>query len=127
MQKAISNTSPLLYLYRADLINLLPNIFNEIDTTQSVADELRRGLELGYDVPDLIHYKWLKIKENPKIPSGWLHKSLGKGEESVLIMGTENPDSILLMDDQLARTAAKIEGLKIFGTLKLLIDLKQKV
>lgn len=51
MTKAVSNTSPLLYLYRIRKIELLPRLFEEVLTVPAVVDELKRGKEKGYDVP----------------------------------------------------------------------------
>ena len=65
MPKAISNTSPLLYLYRIGAINLLPKMFEEVWTAESVKIELLAGHNKGYDVPNPADYPWLKIV-NPK-------------------------------------------------------------
>ncbi|RME55851.1 DUF3368 domain-containing protein, partial [Candidatus Parcubacteria bacterium] len=51
MPSAISNTSPLLYLYRINRIDLLPRLFDEVFTVPAVVDELRQGKAKGYDVP----------------------------------------------------------------------------
>jgi predicted nucleic acid-binding protein len=52
MPKAISNTSPLLYLYRIATIDRLPELFDEVWIPAAVADELEEGRQKGYDVPD---------------------------------------------------------------------------
>ena len=53
MTSAISNTSPLQYLYRAGIIDWLPKLFNEIWTPSAVMNELLEGMQRGYDVPQL--------------------------------------------------------------------------
>ena len=40
MPKAISNTSPLLYLYRVGAIDWLSKLFEEVWTTEAVQNEL---------------------------------------------------------------------------------------
>jgi predicted nucleic acid-binding protein len=52
MPKAISNTSPLLYLYRIGGIGWLPKLFDEIWMPEAVRNELQAGRSKGYDVPD---------------------------------------------------------------------------
>jgi hypothetical protein len=52
MPKAITNTSPLLYLYRVEAINWLANLFDEVWTSEAVKDELLAGRSKGYDVPN---------------------------------------------------------------------------
>ncbi len=43
MPNVISNTSPLQYLYQANLLDLLPQIYHSIVVTQSVNRELEQG------------------------------------------------------------------------------------
>lgn len=52
MAKVISNTSPLLYLYRIEAIKWLPKLFEEIWTPDAVKSELLAGRGKGYDVPN---------------------------------------------------------------------------
>lgn len=69
MFKVVSNTSPFLYLYRIDAFELLPELFEEIATTQAALAELEEGRKRGYDVPALKNYNWLKIINPKVIPS----------------------------------------------------------
>ncbi|MEA3350537.1 MAG: hypothetical protein U9Q82_07955 [Chloroflexota bacterium] len=80
MHNAISNTSPLLYLYRIGAIEWLPKLFREIWTPRAVVDEVNEGRKRGYDVPLLKSYAWLKIIEPCSVPSEWLSLDLGAGE-----------------------------------------------
>lgn len=50
MREAISNTSPLLYLYRISVLDWLPKLFGEIWVPRAVALELEEGQQRGYDV-----------------------------------------------------------------------------
>ncbi len=43
MPNAISNTSPLLYLYRINAIDWLPHLFDELWVPTAVVNELREG------------------------------------------------------------------------------------
>ena len=72
MPKAISNTSPLLYLYKIGAINLLPQMFDEVWTAESVKNELLAGRSKGYDVPNPADYTWLNIVNPKSMPSEWL-------------------------------------------------------
>lgn len=124
MPKAISNTSPLLYLYRIGVLEWLPRLFDEVWTPDPVRSELEAGRKKGYDVPDPADYAWLKIV-NPKImPSEWLSLDLGAGEISAMALALEYPGEIVLLDDQLARRTAKAAGLEVWGTLKVLLEAK---
>ena len=126
MLEAISNTSPLLYLYRADVIHWLQELFGEVWTPQAVVAEIEEGHRKGYDVPSVKDYDWLKIKEPRITPSEWLSLDLGPGELSAMALALENQDHIVLLDDMLARRTAQAAGLKVWGTLKILLEAKSR-
>ncbi|MBN2090261.1 hypothetical protein JW964_11670 [candidate division KSB1 bacterium] len=83
MLKAISKTSPLLYLYRINEFELFPKIFNTVCTTNAVALELEQGQKQSFDVPILSKFDWLKIKDPQSTPSEWLALDLGENEKIV--------------------------------------------
>ena len=126
MLKAISNTSPLLYLYRIGGIDWLPRLFEEVWIPDAVKNELQVGRSKGYDVPNPEDYPWLKVVNPKSIPSEWLALDLGPGELTAIALGLENPERILLIDDLLARRIAKAAGLKVWGTLKVLLEAKSQ-
>ena len=124
MSDAISNTSPLLYLYRIGTLNWLPRLFGEIWTPVEVVRELQEGRQRGFDVPNLAGYGWLQIVAPHSIPSEWLALDLGPGELAVLALTLENPNRIALLDDRLARRIAQAAGLTVWGTLKIFLEAK---
>jgi predicted nucleic acid-binding protein len=122
--KAISNTSPLLYLYRINAVDWLPRLFNEIWAPKAVALELKEGQHRGYDVLNPDDYSWLKLVEPLHMPSEWLALDLGAGELAAMALALENPTHIILLDDALARRTAQAAGLQVWGTLKVLLEAK---
>jgi predicted nucleic acid-binding protein len=121
---AISNTSPLLYLYRIGVIEWLPKLFNEIWTPEAVKNELLTGEHRGYVVPNLSDFLWIQVVNPQSPPSEWLSLDLGPGELAAMSLALENPHSIVLLDDMLARRTAHAAGLQVWGTLKVLLELK---
>ena len=59
MPDAITNTSPLVYLYRIGVLDWLPHLFSEVWLPAAVVTELQAGKQLGYDVPNPNDYAWL--------------------------------------------------------------------
>jgi hypothetical protein len=126
MPKAISNTSPLLYLYRIGAILWLPELFEEVWIPDAVKNELQAGRSKGYDVPDPSDYAWLKIINPKSMPSEWLALDLGAGEIAAMALALENQSRIILLDDGLARRTAQAAGLQVWGTLKVLLEAKSQ-
>lgn len=121
---AISNTSPLLYLYRIDGVDWLHSLFAEVWTAGAVEHEFEDGRKLGYDVPNLAAYSWLEIKE-PSMPlPPHIGRSLGAGERAVIALGLEYPGHVVLLDDGTARKVAAASGLAVWGTLRILLEAK---
>jgi predicted nucleic acid-binding protein len=124
--KAISNTSPLLYLYRIGGIQWILRLFSEIWVPEAVKNELQEGRRKGYDVPNLDDYSWLNIVNPKSAPSEWLALDLGMGEIAAMALALENPDKVILLDDALARRIAQAAGLQVWGTLKILLEAKSQ-
>jgi len=126
MAEAISNTSPLLYLYRIGVIEWLPELFNEIWTPMAVVLELEEGQRKGYDVPNPHDYSWLQVIEPRSVPSEWLTLDLGPGELSTMALALEHPSQVVILDDSLARKIAQAAGLQVWGTLRVLLEAKSQ-
>jgi predicted nucleic acid-binding protein len=126
MAKAISNTSPLLYLWRIHRLDWLPALFDELWTPTAVVAELLEGQQRGYDVPNPNGHAWLQIVDPQYVPSEWLTRDLGKGEIAAMALALENPGRIVLLDDTLARQVAQSAGLKVWGTLRVLLEAKSR-
>jgi len=126
MPDAICNTSPLLYLYRIEVANWLPQLFDEIWTPRAVIRELQEGQRRGYDVPNPSKFKWLRVVDPHAVPSEWLTLDLGQGELATMALALENPERIVLLDDGLARRIAEAAGLTVWGTLRILLEAKSR-
>ncbi len=126
MPEAISNTSPLLYLYRINALDWLPELFSEIWIPNAVVLELQEGQQRGYDVPVPSAYAWLQIVEPQSIPTELTTLDLGMGELAALALALETPNRIVLLDDGLARRTAQASGLTVWGTLRVLLEAKSQ-
>jgi len=104
----------------------LPKLFEEIWIAPAVANEIQEGLQKGYNVPAPSAYPWLRIVEPRSIPSQWFALDLGPGELATIALALENPHCIVLLDDAVARRIAQAAGLKIWGTLKILLEAKSQ-
>src|SRR5687767_13012527 len=92
MPEAITNTSPMLYLYRIGVLEWLSQLCVDIWIPQAVVDELQEGQRKGYDVPISGAYDWLQVVEPQSVPSEWLALDLGAGELAVLSIALDGCD-----------------------------------
>ena len=99
----IVNTSPLLYLHQVGCLELLQNLYSRILTPPAVIQELAVGKNQGINVPDINAIEWISITPVKSISLIPAVIDLGQGEAEVLALGLENPGSLLIFDDQLAR------------------------
>lgn len=124
MPETVSNTSPIQYLYQAGLLELLPTLYGQVIIPAAVAQELAAGRGSGVALPDPSQLAWITIE--PPADSTLLRMvaDLGPGEREVIALGLRSPDSLLLLDDGVARRYAKHLNLRITGTLGVLLKAK---
>jgi predicted nucleic acid-binding protein len=122
----ISDTSPLFYLHRLRRLDLLQKLYQRITVPQAVADELKVGGDQGEDVPNIREYEWLKVR-SVRVPEViTLITDLGAGEAQVLALAIEEPGSLVILDDSLARQIARLRSLRITGTAGVLLKAKHE-
>ena len=119
-EEVISNASPLICLAKANLLHLIPSLFKEISIPGAVEKEILAGPP---DDPLRKSYRslgWLKTVELRTKPSPLLTGDLGPGETEVLELARIKKAAVLL-DDYVARQCAKHIGLKVYGTLGIVL------
>lgn len=126
MPDAISNTSPLIYLYRIEAIEWLPRLFSRIWVPTAVVEELKEDHRRGFDVPTVGDYGWLEVVDPDATPSEWLSLDLGPGELATMALALENRTHVAILDDMLARRTAQAAGLSVWGTLRTLLEAKSQ-
>ena len=122
----ISNTSPIFYLHRLRRLDLLQKLYQEIIVPKAVVAELEAGRRQGEDVPAIDNYEWIKIRaiRSPQILG--LSTDFGPGETEVLVLALEESDSLVIIDEKLARKIARLRGLRVTGTAGVLLKAKQE-
>lgn len=125
MPDVICNTSPLQYLYQVELLHVLPALAGHIVIPPAVAEELSTGRTAGLSLPDPTTLDWLTIRRPTSAAALPLITDLGPGEAEVLLLALESREAIVVLDDALARRVAATLGLRVTGTLGLLLDAKR--
>jgi predicted nucleic acid-binding protein len=125
LSEVICNTSPIQYLYQLGLLDLLRKLSPKIIVPPAVADEIAVGKNLGVSLPDLGTLDWVTIRRPASESALPLITDLGEGETEVLMLALELRDSVVILDDDLARRLAKALNIRHTGTLGVLLDAKR--
>lgn len=100
-------------------------IVGELTVPPAVVAELEEGRSRGVDLPDLHKLDWVSVRTPQSHTVVPLVTDLGPGETEVLMLALETPGATVVLDDALARQLAEVLGLRLTGTLGLLLDVKQ--
>jgi uncharacterized protein len=122
----ISNTSPILYLHQVGHLDLLRNLYDQVQIPQAVEEELRAGAKQGIDVPDVMALEWLQVRplrDRTLLP---VVTDLGSGEAEAIALAVAHPGSLLILDDQLGRRIAHLNRVVYTGTLGVLVKAKNE-
>lgn len=126
IENSVINASPLIYLSRANLLDLLQLISDRTIVPQPVADEiLRRGAD-DITAQAIRENDWLKIVPPPAIPPEITSWSLGFGESSVLALALKDDKTEAVIDDLAARRCAAALQIPVRGTLGIVLIAKKR-
>lgn len=120
------NASPLIFLARAGLLELLKLEAEEIVVPKSVAEEINRRGPNDITVRAMEKETWLKVVENLPAPDALRAWDLGEGETAVLAWGYAHPGTIVIVDDLAARRCAAAHGIPVRGTLGLVLTARKR-
>ena len=115
----ISNSSPLIALTQIGRLDLLRRLYTRVSIPPAVAREVEPTLAR---LPDWVLVQKLAQPLQPITVSG----SIGPGEREVISLGLELGVALLIVDEQPARRLATSLGLRVIGTVGLLMAGKER-
>jgi hypothetical protein len=121
--KVFSNTTPFISLASIDRLYLLPELFKTVCVAEAVVHECLQGGPIF--VPDLRTLDWIEIcqdRDDLQMPALF---ELDKGEKQTILSALGTPGSLVIMDEKIGRNMAEYLGLKVVGTLGLLVKAKR--
>jgi len=125
MLKVVSNTTPLLSFIKISQLDILKKMYGEVIVPKAVYRELEIGKNKYYK--DISEESWIKILEvKNKYLLEKLKQDLDEGEAEAIALSLEIKSDLLLIDEKLGRKIAEEEGLKITGTMGILLKAKKK-
>jgi predicted nucleic acid-binding protein len=129
MPEAISNASPLIQLAKIGQLSLLARLHPRVLIPEAVYREVvlaGRGRPGAEAVANAQADGWLVTMPVPGDSTlDLLREQLGDGEAEAIRLALVVPSGVVLLDDMAARTIAGRLGLRVTGTLGLLLRAKR--
>lgn len=114
----VSDSGPLAYLVQIGIADSLPALYDQVYIPPIVLSELQHELSpvatWAKSLPD-----WLITAKPTSIPSDL---ALDEGEREAIALALELGADFLLIDERKGRSAAKAHGIKVAGTLAVILD-----
>lgn len=124
MLKVVSNTTPIISLLKIDKLQILKDLYGEVYIPQEVFNEIEAGKNKEF-YADLSQINWIKVEKIKDVKSLSYFLDLDKGEAEAIVLATENEADLIILDESLGRFHAKHVGLKVTGTMGVLLKAKQ--
>ncbi len=114
----VSDSGPLAHLVEIGIADSLPTLYGQVYIPPTVMNELRHEQS---PVADWARQppNWLSIAEPQTIPEDLV---LDEGERQAIALAMELGAEFVLMDEKKGRAAAKSRGIKVAGTLAVILD-----
>lgn len=120
------NTSPLIYLARAGLLDLLCIAGPAIVVPSAVAAEVAAAGASDPAVLALRSTPWLRTVPTEPAPAAVTAWDLGPGESAVIAYGLAHHGAEVIIDDRAGRRCAATLGLPVRGTLGMVLVAKRR-
>ncbi len=119
----VSDSSPLIALSSVDRLDLMQLKFETIIIPVSVRDEIMgTAAKITVELPSFIRVEPVAAE----LPVRFLKLNLHAGESEAIALALERGIQGIILDDKQARETADELGLKVIGTLGVLILAKRK-
>lgn len=118
----VADSSPLIYLSRIRLLDILPTLFGDVVVPRAVWDEAVGRRPSAPGIESLRNASWIRVVNDP-MPSADL--GLDAGETAAILVAESLHADLVLIDERAGRTVAQERGLAVRGTLGVLVQARQ--
>ena len=122
--RVVADTSVFIVLDRIGHLDLLPRLFGTVVRPRSVLDELLAGAAGHSPSAAAIESEWIRTEPDP--PSAAMRLDLGRGETAAISLAHETRATLIILDDLRARLTATGLGLRVTGTVGVLIAARRE-
>ncbi len=125
MPKVVCDTTPIISLLKISQLDLLQKLYGEILIPRAVFEEVEAGKEKNY-YSDLSKLSWITVVDIANEGAVKSFLDLDAGEAESILLATELQADLILLDEKLGRFHAKRLGLKVTGTIGVLVKAKSE-
>jgi predicted nucleic acid-binding protein len=121
----VADTGPLHYLVLIGHADVLPQLFGAVAVPTTVAGELRHP-----KAPDAVCAwgasppSWLTVHDDPTAPASL--RRVDPGERAAIALAQALGAGLLLVDDRAGAAAGRAAGLRVTGTIGVLIEAAER-
>ncbi len=125
--KVFCNSGPLMALGKIGTLDILFRLFGQVSISAEVHREVvitggKQGHIDARMAEIAIRQKQLIVEDVADLPLEIVSLALDAGEKEAIYLSTQEADSLVLLDDLKAREEAKKLGLRVKGTLGIIVQ-----
>ena len=120
----VADTTPLISLMKIGHLDLLEQLFGEVQIPEAVFDELVYNTNFPEEsklIQESNYIIRVSVKDTSAVDLLRRSSGLDAGESEAIILSDSNGASLLLMDEVKGRQVAKQMGIPLMGTIGLLL------
>lgn len=120
----VSDTTPLISLMKIEHLDLVHQLFGEIQIPEAVYSELvsnRRFSKESKMIQESAFIKKVAVRDSKAVELLRRSTGLDAGESEAIILSDVNKADVLLMDESRGRNVARRMGIQLMGTIGILI------
>lgn len=121
----VSDTTPIISLIKADHLELLEQLFQEVLVPEAVYQELTSNTTFEQEAEKVKNCPFIRIAKVDNLQSVTIFRKvtgLDAGESEAIVLADERHASLLLMDEHKGRSVAKQMSLAMTGTIGILLQ-----
>ena len=123
-QKVVVNATPIIALALVGRLNLLQQLYDQVIVPPAVRDEILAGGPGAVGSGQMRQATWIRTVALQDPQRADLLSDLDRGEAEVLSLAQEVGADLVIIDERLARRHARRVGLRLTGTLGVLLKAK---
>ncbi|MBI4688660.1 MAG: DUF3368 domain-containing protein [Nitrospirae bacterium] len=125
--RVVVNATPIIALSRIKKLELLHKIYRKVFIAKEVFAETVEFSRGKPDVSSIESSSFLEVTEvKNMVGVEMLLTELDRGESETIVLAKEINADLIIMDEKLGREIAELKGLKITGTIGVLIEAKYR-